>query len=407
MTTASSSNPHYFHLSILRPFDRLKAPQARNTAGLVHSNPQSTIHNPQSSRRFATAAFLAALLAPPAALAQPSITVVSWGGSYARSSVKAYHERFTAETGIEIKLEEYNGGLAQVRAQVETGNISWDVVDVEAGDNLLGCDEGLFEEIDRAAIPPGADGTPATEDFFGGLDVPCGIPNVTASGIYAYNDARVGDRKPTAIADFFDLETFPGRRGMRRGPTVNLEFALLADGVPAEDVYDALSTPAGVDRAFAKLDTIKSEVLWWETGAQPPQMLADGEVVMSTAYNGRIFNAWALEGQPLKIVWDGQILGIGYQTVVKGTPRAALARRFAAYATSTRSLANVTRYISYGPARRSAMPLVDTYEATGIDIRPHLPNAPQNVENVVYDNPAWWADHKDELNERFAAWLVK
>ena len=371
------------------------------------SNPQSTIHNPQSSRRFATAAFLAALLAPPAALAQPSITVVSWGGSYARSSVKAYHERFTAETGIEIKLEEYNGGLAQVRAQVETGNISWDVVDVEAGDNLLGCDEGLFEEIDRAAIPPGADGTPATEDFFGGLDVPCGIPNVTASGIYAYNDARVGDRKPTAIADFFDLETFPGRRGMRRGPIVNLEFALLADGVPAEDVYDALSTPAGVDRAFAKLDTIKSEVLWWETGAQPPQMLADGEVVMSTAYNGRIFNAWALEGQPLKIVWDGQILGIGYQTVVKGTPRAALARRFAAYATSTRSLANVTRYISYGPARRSAMPLVDTYEATGIDIRPHLPNAPQNVENVVYDNPAWWADHKDELNERFAAWLVK
>ena len=370
-------------------------------------NPQSTIHNPQSSRRFATAAFLAALLAPSAALAQPSITVVSWGGSYARSSVEAYHERFTAETGIEIKLEEYNGGLAQVRAQVETGNISWDVVDVEAGDNLLGCDEGLFEEIDRAVIPPGADGTPATEDFFGGLDVPCGIPNVTASGIYAYNDARVGDRKPTAIADFFDLETFPGRRGMRRGPTVNLEFALLADGVPAEDVYDALSTPAGVDRAFAKLDTIKSEVLWWETGAQPPQMLADGEVVMSTAYNGRIFNAWALEGQPLKIVWDGQILGIGYQTVVKGTPRAALARRFAAYATSTRSLANVTRYISYGPARRSAMPLVDTYEATGIDIRPHLPNAPQNVENVVYDNPAWWADHKDELNERFAAWLVK
>ena len=370
-------------------------------------NRKSTIKNPQFSRRFAAAAFLAALLAPPAASAQPSITVVSWGGSYARSSVEAYHERFTAETGIEIKLEEYNGGLAQVRAQVETGNISWDVVDVEAGDNLLGCDEGLFEEIDRTAIPPGADGTPATEDFFGGLDVPCGIPNVIASGIYAYNDARVGDRKPTTIADFFDLETFPGRRGMRRGPTVNLEFALLADGVPAEDVYDALSTPAGVDRAFAKLDTIKSEVLWWETGAQPPQMLADGEVVMSTAYNGRIFNAWALEGQPLKIVWDGQILGIGYQTVVKGTPRAALARRFAAYATSTRSLANVTRYISYGPARRSAIPLVDTYEATGIDIRPHLPNASQNGENVVYDNPAWWADHKDELNERFAAWLVK
>ena len=400
MTAASSSNPH---------FDKLSAPQSmlrQAQHAAIHASTSSARRNPQFLR-FAVAALLTALLTPPVASAQPSITVVSWGGSYARSSIKAYHERFTAETGIEIKLEEYNGGLAQVRAQVETGNISWDVVDVEAGDNLLGCDEGLFEEIDRGTIPPGADGMSAGEDFFAGLDIPCGIPNVIASGIYAYNDARVGERKPATVADFFDLETFPGRRGMRRGPTVNLEFALLADGVPADRVYDVLSTPAGMDRAFAKLDTIKSEVLWWETGAQPPQMLADGEVVMSTAYNGRIFNAWALEGQPLKIVWDGQVLGIGYQTVVKGTPRAALARRFAAYATSTRSLANVTRYISYGPARRSSIPLVDTYEATGIDIRPHLPNAPQNVENVVYDDPAWWADHKDELNERFAAWLVK
>ncbi len=36
----------------------------------------------------------------------------------------------------------------------------------------------------------------------------------------------------------------------------------------------------GVDRAFAKLDTIKDSVVWWEAGAQPPQLLADGEVVM-------------------------------------------------------------------------------------------------------------------------------
>ncbi|KAG1702901.1 NAD-dependent protein deacetylase [Nymphon striatum] len=94
---------------------------------------------------------------------------------------------------------------------------------------------------------------------------------------------------PKTMADFFDTAKFPGKRGLRKGAKVNLEFALIADGVAAADVYSVLETPEGVDRAFAKLDTIKGDVVWWEAGAQPPQMLADGEVALTTAYNGRIF----------------------------------------------------------------------------------------------------------------------
>ena len=116
------------------------------------------------------AALAVAIAAFPAGAQEDDfITVVSWGGSYARSSVKAYHERFVEETGIQIKLDEYNGGLAQVRAQAETGNVTWDVVDMEAGDTLLGCDEGLLETIDYETLPPAPDGTPATEDFPGRL----------------------------------------------------------------------------------------------------------------------------------------------------------------------------------------------------------------------------------------------
>ena len=94
---------------------------------------------------------------------------------------------------------------------------------------------------------------------------------------------------------------------MRKSPQVNLPWALIADGVPRDQVYDTLTTPEGVDRAFRKLDTIKDEVLWWEAGAQPPQMLADGEVAMTSAYNGRLYNAIVKEGQPFEIVWDSQI----------------------------------------------------------------------------------------------------
>ena len=355
----------------------------------------------------ATWCFTLCLAAIPLSAEEQFITVVSWGGSYARSSVKAYHERFVEETGIRIKLDEYNGGLAQVRAQAETGNVTWDVVDMEAGDTLLGCDEGLLETIDYGTLTPAPDGTPANEDFLDVYDVECGAKSLVYSTVYAYNDTRFPGSKPATMADFFDLDKFPGRRGMRRAPNANLEFALVADGVPAGQVYGVLSTEEGIARALRKLDTIKSQVVWWEAGAQPPQLLADGEVVMSTAFNGRIFNAWALENQPLVIVWDGQLLAFGYQVIVAGTPKLDLARQFVAFATSTESLANLTRYISYGPLRHSSLALVDKHLETGIEMGPHLPNAPQNMSNAVLEDPEWWADNQDEMNERFAAWLVK
>ncbi len=350
---------------------------------------------------------LAAAWAVPArAQDDRSITVVSWGGAYARASVKAYHERFEQQTGIRIRLEEYSGGLAQVRAQVETGNVIWDVVDMEAGDLMLGCDEGLLEETDLASLPPAPDGTPAAQDFDAAYSLDCGVQTLSYSTVVAYNSERLNGPPPTVLEDFFDLERFPGRRGMRRTPLSNLEFALVADGVPVDRVYDVLSSPGGIDRAFARLDTIKDQVVWWEAGAQPPQMLADGEVLMSTAFNGRIFNARHLENQPLEIVWDGQLQAGGYLTIVGGTPRLELARQFVAFATSTRSLANLTGFISYGPMRRSSQELVGRHAEVDVEMEPHLPTSPQNTRRAVVEDAEWWADNLDDMNERFAAWLI-
>ena len=352
---------------------------------------------------------LAALLSgvPLVTVAGQSITVVSWGGSYGRAVNEGANIPFTEATGIRVSMATYNGGLAEIRAQVDIDNIHWDVVDLEIADAVRGCDEGLLEPIDIDDLPPGPDGTPAADDFVAESQTECGVSNLYWSTVYAYNDENFPGGKPATMADFFDLERFPGRRGMRRVPQVNLEFALIADGVPLDEVYATLRTSEGLDRAFARLETIKDEVVWWQAGAQPPQLLADGEVVMSTAYNGRIFNAQILEDQPFVIVWDGQLLDVGQTGIVAGTPRLEEALEYVAFSTSAESLARIGRRISYSPARRSGMPLVTTHVVAGVDMAPHMPASAGNVDRALRYDWAFWVDSQDELNERFSAWLAR
>jgi len=350
---------------------------------------------------------VSALAFAGAAQAAGQLTVVSWGGAYTKSQVEAYHKPFIAKTGNQIISEDYNGGLAEVKAQVEAGNVTWDIVDVELSDAVRGCDEGLLEPIDKSILPAAPDGTPAEDDFIKGTLTECAVATIVWSTVYAYDKSKLPNG-PTTMADFFDLAKFPGKRGLRKTPKANLEFALIADGVPVDEVYDVLSTDEGVERAFKKLDTIKSEVVWWEAGAQPPQLLADGEVVMTTAYNGRVFNAVAAEDKPFEIVWDGQVWDLDLWVIPKGAPNKDLALDFLAFSTETEQLAAQASWISYGPARKSSAPLVGTY-ATKPDLQmgPQMPTAPENFANALQNNFEFWADNQDELNERFNAWLAQ
>lgn len=331
------------------------------------------------------------------------ITVMSWGGAYTKSQVEAYHKPFTAATGIVVNSVDASNPATPIKAQVEAGNVTIDVADVEYSDAISLCDEGLVEEIDVAEMPAAPDGTAAEDDFIAFTD--CAIPTIVWSTVYAFN-TDVVEGTPTTIADFFDLEAFPGKRGMRKAAKANLEMALMADGVSADDVYEVLETDEGVDRAFAKLDSIKSEIVWWEAGAQPPQLLADGEVVMSTAYNGRIFNAAVGEGQPFEVVWDGQIMDFDLWVIPRGAPNLEAAVEFVKFSTDTQRLADQASWISYGPARLSSGPLVGLYSDGETEMGPHMPTAEANLTNAVINDFEFWADRNVELSERFNAWLA-
>lgn len=348
---------------------------------------------------------LSTALSSLAFAANADITVMSWGGAYGEAQTEAFVKPFIAATGKPTVMVDSENPAPAVKAMVEAGNVTVDVASLEYADAIRLCDEGVLEPIDAAALPAGSDGTPAADDFLAGAVTECGVSTDIWANVYAYDTTKFADAAPTTAADFFDLEKFPGKRGLRKGAKAVLEFALLGDGVPAAEVYATLGTPEGVDRAFAKLDTIKSEVVWWEAGAQAPQLLADGEVAMTTAYNGRIFAAALNESKPFQIVWDGQIYENEMFVVPKGAPNMADAMEFVKFATSTEGLRASAQQISYGPARKSAMKEELIFKDGKTVMAPHLPTAPENMTNALESSSDFWVDHDAELNERFQAWL--
>lgn len=357
---------------------------------------------------FAAAGVLALGLTAKGAAAQESITTVSWGGAYSKSQDLAYDEPFTKKFGIKvIHVDKAANGPAGIRSQVQAGNVTWDVVDILEGPAMRLCDEGLVETIDYdKVLAPAPDGTPASKDFLK-AGSGCFVPEIVYATLFAYNTTMFPkDKAPSTIKDVFNLKEYPGKRSLQKIAAGNLEWALYADGVAIDKIYDVLSTPEGVARAFKKLDTIKDHVVWWTEGAQPPQLLADKEVSMSTGYNGRFFNAQVNEGQPFKLIWDGQLFEFDGWVVPKGRLTDAV-KKYLHFATDTQRLADQAKYISYGPARKSSAPLVGKLAGKDIEMGPHMPTAPENFKTPIKKSAEFWADNGDSLNERFNAWLAK
>jgi len=327
------------------------------------------------------------------AQATDKITIMATGGAWQAALRKAWFEPFTKETGIRIVEQEHLGDLGKIKAMVDTGHVPIDLVNVETATVLQGCDEGILERVDYSRI---AD----REKFFEGSALDCGVGLDAYGDILAYDTTALPDG-PTSVADLFDTKKFPGKRGMRKFPAQNLEWALMADGVPIADVYNVLATPAGVDRAFKKLDTIKKDIVWWDAGAQPPQLLASREVVMTTAWNGRIQNAIDQDKRPFAIVWDNQIVEYDMIAIPKGAKNLDLAYKYLAYAAEPEVGAQLGRFIPYGPVLSDATPFVPK------DVLPKLPTAPDHMKSYLVGDVEFWGDHGEDLVKRFNAWLAQ
>lgn len=344
------------------------------------------------------------MLAAPAWAQEEPLTVLSWGGDFAALQDTAMARPFAERTGRPVRFVDTDDPAGMVKAQVEAGNVTVDVASVGQGAGLRLCEEGDAERIDPATLVPPSSGTVA-EDFLPGTLTDCFVATDIYSTVIAYNGTAIGTA-PASAADFFDLERFPGRRGLGRTPQFTMELALVGDGVTLDKVYQVLATPEGVDRALAKLDSIRDQIVWWEAGAQPIQLLADGEVAMTHAYNGRVFKAAQVDGLPLAILWDAQMLEVEGWVIPKGAPNLDAARDFVGFSTAPEVLAHAAEILPYGPPRRSAQAMVGNFTGDGTTpMSPHLPTAPQNMTSALFVDPAFWADHETELRARFTAWL--
>lgn len=336
---------------------------------------------------------LCAAVAAASAAQARDLTVVSWGGNYQDAQKKIYFEPFTKLSGKPLLDESWDGGYGVLQAKVQAGTPNWDAVQVESEELALGCADGIYEKVDWEKVG-------GKEAFLPAAVNDCGVGAIVWSTGIAYDGDKLKDG-PKSWADFWDVNKFPGKRGLRKGAKYALEFALMADGVAPAEVYQTLGTPEGVDRAFKKLDEIKPHMVWWEAGAQPLQLLSSGEVVMTTAYNGRITGINRSEGKNFGFVFPGSIYAIDSWVVLKDSPNKDAAFDFIAFASKPENQSKLPEYIAYGLTNLEAAKLVpETHQA-------ELPTTPANLEGAIALDADFWTDNSEELTQRFNAWLAQ
>ena len=324
----------------------------------------------------------------PSVQAADSITVASWGGSFQEAERNAFFEPAAAALGITIK-EDTTNGLQDVRAQVQSGNPTWDVTELGSNSCVQLKKEGMIEPLDYNII--NTEGMPSelVDSHWIGI--------IFYATVLGYSTEKYPDG-PKSWVDFFDTGKFPGARAMYRKPYGTLEIALMADGVEKEKVY-----PIDVDRAFNKLATIKDDVaVWWKSGAQSAQLVKDGEVDLISIWNGRIGNA-IKDGAKADIVWDQAILDFDCLVVPKGAPNKELAMKAINEFLKAENQAELPFHINYGPVNLKAF---DTGKITP-EMSAQLPSSPENSAKALVFNPTWWIDRYDELQERFDLFIAE
>ena len=340
-----------------------------------------------------------------------SLNVVSWGGAYQAAQRQAYFLPFQERFGIQL-VEDSPVEYAKIRSMVETGNVTWDVVD--SGTRAVyqlgptGDLEELTPSIHNRYLPffPQVAVTP----WSGGGGV------LWSTGL-AYQKNKVdelwGGNAPEDWTAFWDVEKFPGTRWMGRRVNENIFFAHfnrtpeILDTVEGRTAIAKL-TDEQVDQSFEQLEAIKPHIqFWWTGGTDCPQALITDQADMCTAWNGRIWNAQQEDGgDNLHYCFEcGHLNQTDVFYIPKGSPNKELAELFISWTAEPHINVEMIKYITYGPLNLQALPLVNTDVVDQLTID-NLPTSPTALEKAVVVDEVWLGTNLDALAERMEAFLA-
>ncbi|MBI3457864.1 MAG: ABC transporter substrate-binding protein [Candidatus Rokubacteria bacterium] len=317
------------------------------------------------------------------------VNVIHYGGSGGKAMRTAFFD--PAEKEIGIKVQDFSRtDMAKIKAMVQSGKIEWDVANVNTLEVYRGAREGLWESIDYSVIDRTVTGpAPALEH---------GVPFIGFSIGLGYSTKKYPTpaEAPKSWADFWDVKRFPGGRTLENRVRYQLEFALLADGVPPDKLY-----PLDVDRAFRKLDQIKPHITAWaKPPVQPIELIASGEVVMAAVFNNEVAEAQK-RGVPIALQWNQSLYLTNAWSVLKGTPHKKDAMLLIKAMTKPEHEARMAELTYFGPMNPAALPLIKP------EVRQHLPTEPENLKKGIPLDNEWWGTNEAKLIERWNAWLLK
>ncbi|WP_128932051.1 polyamine ABC transporter substrate-binding protein [Bradyrhizobium zhanjiangense] len=333
----------------------------------------------------------ATLLAAPtvlgarrAAAKSDSVTISNFGGSYQDASIKAVYDPFTQETGIKVNITPWPG-LDKVKAMQLTGNIQMDVFIGSSNDSASGSKKGFWESLDPSLFD--------APDMVIKPDSDYVTFETYAQGV-AWDPAKYSQGKhPATFVEFFDMQRFPGRRSCPKKPGM-LELALLADGVAAQDIY-----PLDLNRAFRKLDSIKSNIVWADNTPQTISLLQTGEVDFGISFNNRVKPTTEPGGGvPLAFSFEQCVIASDCLSILKGAPNKENAIKLISYYLRPEVQARFFNMVPLAPVSKMAATMLSP------ETRKWQPDS-SKPNNLVVD-AVYWVDKYDAVMRRFLEWTM-
>ncbi|MBL3679715.1 extracellular solute-binding protein [Leucobacter chromiireducens subsp. solipictus] len=314
-----------------------------------------------------------------------TLTFAGSGGVFQDGQKAALWDPFAEASGATFNQDAFDAG--KLKAMVDSGNVSWDIVNTTQFDTARGCGT-LFEkydysQIDVSKIPEGT----ITDE--------CMVPQILYGLVVAYNTEAFGDNPPTSAADFFDTEKFPGKRTVSQSTYVDpqtVEFALTAQGKDLKNLK-----PEDIEGAFDMYKDLGNDVIGWTTGAAAQQQLESGEAVMGLVWSGRGYGA-AQAGAPIAPMWDQWMIMVDSNGIPKGVKDKQAAFAAVNFSLGAEQQAKMTEETSYGGVNIDAKPDMDEQLTTWMTT--------EHLDTGIAPNVDFWVENYDALAAAWAGWAT-